>query len=258
MARQSALLPREHGAYAELGFPLITGLALGRPTVATLGFAIAALASFLAHEPVAVLLGVRGERVRAELASKARRRVAWLFALGVASGLAAMLLATRSTRLAALVPLALGAALIPAYASGRLKTLGSEILIIAALSAAVLPLALSAGVDWETAVASAAVWFVTFTLGTIAVHAIKARHKNSFGSRWTIAATPVLGSVVIGLGAWTALSTELPMGAALALLPAGLTTMLVGLVRVHPKRLKRVGWSLVVANSVALLLLVSL
>jgi hypothetical protein len=45
--RKRFLLPREHGAYAELGLPLVTGLALGRPGPASAALAVAALATLL-------------------------------------------------------------------------------------------------------------------------------------------------------------------------------------------------------------------
>lgn len=47
MTSKRSLLPREHGAYAELLFPLLTGLALGRPRPAAVGFALAAVLFFL-------------------------------------------------------------------------------------------------------------------------------------------------------------------------------------------------------------------
>ena len=258
MARYEALLPREHGAYAELAFPLITGVALGAPSVATLLFAVAALAFFFVHEPLAVLLGVRGQRLRDEFGAMARRRAAWLSVLGIGCGLAAMLTTTTQARLATMVPIAFGVALVPALSAGRLKTLGSELLVIAALSSTVIPLAVSGGETWQVAAAAAGVWFVTFALGTIAVHAIKSRHKETFGSKWTIPATPIFGVVTIALASWAAATGSTPVAVALALLPAGISTLAVGLTRVHPKRLKRVGWSLVGANTVALLLLISL
>ena len=61
MPKKPSLLPKEHGAYAELSFPLVTGLALGEPNLASFSLGLAAVLFFLANEPVAVLLGARGE-----------------------------------------------------------------------------------------------------------------------------------------------------------------------------------------------------
>jgi hypothetical protein len=200
---------------------------------------VAAIAFFLTYETVAVMAD------------------AMLLAVGLGCGVTAMWTASSSARIAAILPIGLGAALAPALLSGRLKTLASEVLVIAALSSCVLPLAVAGGSEWMLAGAGSLVWFVSFILGTIAVHAIKARHKPSFGSAWTVPATPVLGLVTVGAGALAALTAAVPANAALALLPAGAVTLFVGVVPIHPRRLKRVGWSLVAANVVALLLLLS-
>ncbi len=81
------LLPREHGAYAELGFPLLSGLVLGSPGAASWLFVAAAILLFLANEPLVILLGVRGRRAREEMGPAARRLVLGLGGLGAAAGL---------------------------------------------------------------------------------------------------------------------------------------------------------------------------
>ncbi|HRE13175.1 MAG TPA: YwiC-like family protein, partial [Usitatibacteraceae bacterium] len=84
------LIPREHGAYAELGFPLVAGLVLGRPGLAGWLFVLAAILLFLANESVVVLVGARGKRAREENGPAAKRTLAILGGLGVAAGLAAL------------------------------------------------------------------------------------------------------------------------------------------------------------------------
>ncbi|HTM10325.1 MAG TPA: YwiC-like family protein, partial [Verrucomicrobiae bacterium] len=59
---RSLLLPREHGAYAELGFTLSTGLALGDLTSAKILLAASLVLFFIVHEPLLILLGERGRR----------------------------------------------------------------------------------------------------------------------------------------------------------------------------------------------------
>ena len=44
--------PREHGAYVQLLAPLLAALVAGRPTVAAGAWCVAAIAGFLAHEPL--------------------------------------------------------------------------------------------------------------------------------------------------------------------------------------------------------------
>jgi hypothetical protein len=257
LARHESLLPREHGAYAELLFPLLTALLLGWPTLASACFAIATVAFFLLHEPVAVLSGTRGARVRTQMGARTRRRAAWLAALGGASGATGFLLAAPAARLAVALPLGFSLALIPALREGRLKTLASETLVIATLSSTVLPIAIASGSDPVMAATASLVWFLTFSLGTIAVHAIKARHKESFGSRWTIVATPIMGAITVGAGLFAASVYPVPTRAALTLVPAGAVALMVGLVHIHPRKLKTVGWTLVASNVIVLLLLIT-
>jgi hypothetical protein len=54
--------------------------------------------------------------------------------------------------------------------------------------------------------------------------------------------------MLVALASGTAGTVSWPIG--LALVPAALLTTAVGIVRVHPRHLKRVGWSLVAANTV--------
>ena len=86
MASRSSLLPREHGAYAELAFPLLTGVALGAPSLPVLALASAAVAFFLANEPVAILLGARGGRIKDQQGQRAKRRGLVLIGAGILLG----------------------------------------------------------------------------------------------------------------------------------------------------------------------------
>ena len=49
------LWPREHGAYAQLGFPLLSGLIYAGGEPGAVAFAAVAVCHFFAHEPLAVL-----------------------------------------------------------------------------------------------------------------------------------------------------------------------------------------------------------
>jgi len=236
---------------------LLTGLTLGRPSPAAICIAVSAIAFFLMHEPVAVLIGVRGTRARELWLTRARKRTAWLAAVGIGTGAAAMVLAPAEARLAALVPLGAGAVLLPAFSSGRLKTLMSEVFVIAALSATVLPMAVSSGVDWSRAWVASGVWFVTFLIGTLAVHAIKAKTGKSVGAKWAIPGTPVLGAVTVAVGFSAAVTQRLPLTASLALILAGLVGIVLSITPIHPRQLKRVGWTFVAWNLITWALLIS-
>src|SRR5688572_32010037 len=103
MARQRSLWPREHGAYAQLAAPLLTALVVVRPTVAAGLLAAAACCAFLANEPLLVVLGHRGKRMREQAGTRAARRLALLASLAAAMGIAGLVLAPHSLAIAALV-----------------------------------------------------------------------------------------------------------------------------------------------------------
>lgn len=249
------LLPREHGAYAELGFPLLSGLALGSPGAASLLFVAAAIGLFLANEPLLLRLGARGRRLQEELAAPARTRLVALASLGALAGLAALWLAPPPARALALVPAAFAALLVALVLAKNLKTLAGEIVAAAAFAAMHLPVAAAGGVSGLLLWGPAAMWFATTVVATLSVHAIKARVTGA--SRW-----------IVPLARWSAL-LALPGALALALwipewrrivLAASLPLVAVALVnvlRVSPKKLKPVGWALVAANAAAVAVLVT-
>jgi hypothetical protein len=255
MSTPRAVLPREYGAYAELAFPLVTAFLVGGVTIAGVCFTIAVVAGFLVREPMAVLNGVRGARLEASLRTPAKRAAWILVLLGLLGGGLGMVFAPAGVRPWAVIPAACAAVLAPALLRGRPKTLAAEIVVALALATMILPVGLSGRLGVETALVASAVWAVSFILATLAVHAIKARAKPDLGATWAIRVTPVLagaaavaglGGAVMGLWPWTA-------GA--AVVPAAVLVMAALGLRTHPRRLKRVGWSLVGANVVTLVLL---
>lgn len=64
ITRHSRLYPKEHGAYAILGVPLATALFIVGLMPVTVLLSIATITAFLAHEPLLILAGGRGTRVR--------------------------------------------------------------------------------------------------------------------------------------------------------------------------------------------------
>ena len=262
-----SLLPREHGAYAELAFPLVTGLSLAPPTSAALALAGAAVALFLVHEPLAIALGLRGQRLKDHFRKRAPPRVASLLVAGLILAAVSWRMSEGRIWPSILVPLAPVAILIPLVLSGRQKTLAGEILVITAFSGLVLPLVaasgaasgFSSGFNPVTAQGAAVVWWVSFFLGTLEVHAIKARHKDTGRSRWTRWTrwgSPLASALVVTLCLAGVFMLREEVGSpALALLFPAASILILGFLRIHPRRLKRVGWTLVAANLVALSIL---
>lgn len=288
MSRKPTLLPKEHGAYAELAFPLVTGLALGgRPSLSAFALGSAAVAFFLAHEPLAILLGARGKRLRDQLGERARKRGAALLGAGIGLGVVGILGAGVSVWPAILGPVVAGSLLVPMVVAGRHKSVVGELLVVTAFTTLILPVGAASGADAGRAMAGMGMWWVSFGLGTLEVHAIKARHKDTGRSAWTRWASPmasgltVLCALAAGLGsvgfpgdagsrAGTDLQFLVAMGggldrvsaavpylgrSAMALLSPALAILILSLARIHPRHLKRVGWTLVGANSLALLVL---
>jgi len=255
MSTSQAILPREYGAYAELAFPLLSAFLAGGVTGAGGCFTLAVISWFLVREPLAVLNGVRGKRLEASLGRPARRAAWVLGALGAVGALGGMLLATPAARLWALVPGACAALLAPSLLRGRPKTLGAEILVALALAGMVLPIGLAGQMRLAWGLQAAAVWAASFMLATLAVHAIKARVKPDLGAAWTVRVTPVLAAATAAAGVAGAMTDRWPWLVGLAVLPAAGLVLVALALGTHPRRLKRVGWSLVGANVVALVLL---
>ena len=254
----SGLLPREHGAYAQLGFPLLTGLVYARGAGGAIGFAVAAIALFLAHEPVAILAGVRGKRLQEQLARPARRRV-WTLGGAAALGLVAAIgLAPPRAWLAAGLPGGLALLLLPLLGTRKLKSIPAEILVAAVFSTSTIPLALCGPATWAAAGMAAAVWFAAVLPAIFSVHGIKVAFKGKEEGRWTVVAAPASAGLVVAAGLLAA-ATLGPHGLdALAALPPALAVLALSWVRPHPKHLKRVGWTMVAADTATLALLLML
>lgn len=254
----SGLMPREHGAYAQLGFPLLTGLLYAGARPGSLAFAVVALAAFLAHEPMAVIMGMRGIRLRDALVGPARRRLWLLAGVGaVAAGAAAFLAPGRAWQ-AALVPAVPGLILIPLFFTGRIKTIAGEAVAAVAFTAALLPVALSGPATVAEAWVAAAVWLGAVLPAIVSVHAVKASHKGRPRGRWLAPAAPALAVLAAMTGVAAATWLPYPAVRALAVLPPALAVVGVGVVRPHPRHLKRIGWTMVAAYGLTVVLLVAL
>lgn len=247
-------MPREYGAYAELAFPLATALVAGGASIASTMFALAAGAGFLLHEPVAIVRGGRGARLREALARRAHARIRWLVALGAAAGAAALFAAPKSARVGAAFPAVCALLLVAPVARGREKTLGAELLMAAALAGMLAPVGLSAGLHPRFVAVATFVWFASFGLATLLVHAIKALGTGATRP-WTRTATPILAVGVVGAAAVAATLGSVPRAAGLAVLPTAVVATAAVAARVGPRRLRQVGWTLVAADGMTLVLL---
>jgi hypothetical protein len=252
-------MPREHGAYAQLGFPLVTGLIYSGGAPGAVAFAVAAIAFFLAHEPLAIIAGTRGKRLQEQHRGAARRRILFLGAAAAAGLVAAIGLAPARAWMGAVLPAGIALLLLPLLGTRQIKSVPAEILVAVVFSGSVLPLALSGPAGWGEAALAAAIPAI------LAVHAIKANQTGRPEGRWTLAAAPVaaalaaLAGVAVGLfgDAWI-VGDGSTLRDALAVLPPAIATLVVGIVLPHARHLRRVGWTMVAADALALALLLIL
>ena len=238
------LWPREHGAYAEVFFPLGTALALGRPTLPSVALCVAIITAFLAHEPALILLGARGGALQREAGARARAQGSWLGVASLAAGALGLAVAAPAVlwSTAALLPV-VGVA-VALTLSAREKSLPGETLIGLLLAFAAVPVSLGAGSSLRVALQAATAWSVVFLIGTATVHALLARKKRGAiaPSRAMLALCALLSAAAV----FCALSDNgrWPMAATPMLLVSA-AALLFGL---PPKRLKLLGWAMLFAH----------
>jgi len=207
-----SLWPREHGAYAQLAAPLLAALVAAPPALAGALFAIAAVAGFLANEPLLVLLGHRGPRARQTLGTRARRRLALLAAIAVVGGIAGLAIAAPAARLACVVPGGLAVALVGCAWTRTQHSLAGELVACLALPAAALPVAVAAGAPIAHGLAISGAWSLGFACTVLAVHRVIARHRRPAGL--------VDGALVVGLAATAVVARSLGLAPAAPLVLA--------------------------------------
>jgi hypothetical protein len=242
MPRSRSLLPREHGAYAQLGAPLIAALAMRVPTAAAICLALAATCAFLANEPLLVVLGHRGRRARAVNGPRARRLLAALGFAAAGLGIAGLVLADATTRL-----FALGAAgpcaalLVLAWRRGQ-HSLGGEVVAAIALPALAAPVAVASGVAAADALVVWLAWAAGYAAAVVAVHRVIARHRAPRATLDVVLALALAVTVVAAVA--LAVSVRLVLVA----LPLVVTAALVIARPPRANRLRAIGVVLVAAS----------
>lgn len=254
------MLPREHGAYGQLLLPLATALAISGLHVSPILTAIAALAAFVAHEPLVVLLGGRGVRARRELQ---RSAIAWLsVSAGVAivAGIAAVASAPTHVRGLFAWPLVPAAVLGILLLTGREKSTLGEIVSAIAFASVTIPIGAAAASSPFRAFIIAFTFASLFILSTLGVRIVVLTTRGGGDphavrvARLQFAAAIAVISVGIPFAALTEFRTAV---AALAILP-GVAVSTVLAVRPPPaRRLRTVGWTLLSTSAFLAIALVS-
>jgi hypothetical protein len=144
--QSTRLYPKEHGAYAILGVPLVTALFIVGLTPVTALLSIATVAAFLTHEPLLLLAGVRGPRARAA-APQAGRILFGRLAMAIVCGAAAFWGANSVARVGMMVCLVFAVGEIVASATGNSRTLAAQILALAGLALPSAVVLAAGGID---------------------------------------------------------------------------------------------------------------
>lgn len=253
------MLPKEHGAYGQLAFPLVTSLVVAGPARASVLTAAAVVALFLAHEPMLVLLGHRGARVRA-----ADRQRAWwwqnaMLIIGTAAAILALDATPASLRWTFLLPLVPAAWVGYAAIHGQERTSTGETAAAVAFAAAAVPICAAAG-SLATGAAIALAFALLFVTATLAVRVIILRTRRG-GDPRAVRRTRAAAFAIAGTGALIALAAAsdglVTWGAVAATLPGVLFVSSLAAFPPPAARLKKVGWSLVAVSALTALLLIA-
>lgn len=252
------MLPREHGAYSQMALPLATAYLVCGVTVPALLTGGAVILGFLAHEPLMVLLGRRGVRVRDEAAVHARRSLMMVGAAMIAVGIAAIVRTPAAARPWFVLPLVPATVVAIGVLRKQEKSGPAEIAVALAFSLAAAPVALAAGAPVATALSIAVAFAVVFVAGVLTVRVailkVRAGGNPRAVRRTRVALVLIMAIALAGLGA-AAAYTMLPWAPAAAIVPGAVVAIAFAF-RSAPPRLKAVGWTLMSASAAAAAMLI--
>jgi hypothetical protein len=254
-----SLLPREHGAYGQVTFPLLTALIVAGPTAAGLCVGAAAVMGFLAHEPLLVLLGRRGVRARAEQERAARLRFAVTGAIALVAGVLAALALPADARWSLLLPVVPAGVLLVAIAAQSEKSILGEAAAAVAFSSIAVPVCLAGGLPTGVALAVSIVFAAIFLSGTLAVRGVILAVRgggNPRMARATRLSTVLLAAAVAAALVVAASRALVPWAATVAVCPGLIAGIWIATFPPSPAQLRTVGWTLVATSTAAVLILV--
>lgn len=256
----TSLWPREHGAYGQVIFPIVTAVTVTGVSVGGTLLAIAVVAGFLAHEPAMLLLGHRGPRAKREQGRAAHR---WLAAC-VGAGVSATVLAIRWLPARAVWSLAVPAvpalALAIAMLRNREKTWYGETAAALAFSGVAVPMMLATGAPVARAVAVALPFALLFVTTTLAVRVVILRVRGggdpaaSAATRRATLMLAVCSTMLLALATSRAIVAPSLLVSAM---PGLLGASVLAWRPPSPTQLRRVGWTLVSLSLLTCVLVVA-
>ena len=248
------LFPREHGAYGQLLFPLVSALLIGHPSAGAYLLSASAVAAFLAHEALLVVLGQRGKRAMREEGVDARRSLALFGGFCAVTGTVSLVVASLEALSYLLVTLILGALVAVAIVTHRERSTGGELLAAAALSSLSLPVAVAGSVPQVAALTLCIVFAAVFVSATVGVRAMIGRVSRAKGP--SRGASAMLTVVIMAALAAAAQGNRLAPVAPFAALPVCAVCLGISVRPPSPTYLRPVGWALVGATAITAVILV--
>lgn len=237
------LLPREQGAYVQLGISLTLGLALGQGALAAWGQALLTALLFLASGPMRALMDDRGSGSARLAKARAKRLLPLLGAFALPVALFTWRNASWPLGRSLIVPATLASLLAGLILAKREHTGLGELVAAWALASAAYPVAVLGGADPHVAGRSGLALAGMQSIGTMTVRACLAS--------WRRNGNPLLRWLPLGLGLVAlAVFFRLPFShrIALAMVP---NTLLAAWMLVFPPasgRMKPLGWALTGAS----------
>jgi hypothetical protein len=248
-----SLWPKEHGAYGQLVFPLITAFAVAGVSAGGNWTALAVFAGFLAHEPAALVFGLRGPRARRQMGSSAVTWLLVLFVGGSMAALAAFWTIEPFVRWSLAVPAIPAVVLAVAMLRHREKSWYGEASAALAFSGAAVPVTMAAGGTLETAAMVAIPFALLFVSTTLAVRIVILNVRGGGNPRAAAATRNATVAVITSAAALLVLASLTGVLSSSILLAAAPGLVTAGAIAIRPPppaRLRRVGWTLVAVSVV--------
>ncbi|WP_231617301.1 YwiC-like family protein [Novipirellula aureliae] len=234
--------PKEHGAYAILIIPVLTSFAAVGVSWVGVFVAAASVAGFLAHEPLLVMIGHRGQRARRS-ATTASRYLLTLTVICIASGVASLISGNVAVRVALIGCVVLATLSFGVAFAGRHRTPLGQTAGVIGLSAPCVPILLAGGMGTGDALKTWVVWLLGFAATTLAVRSVIAfqKHRNRM-LHWT--GLTAISVFPLSMFVWWMDANDW----VLPVIPMVLASWYLMIQPPPAKRLKQIGWSLVGAT----------
>ena len=254
------LLPKEHGAYGQVTLPLVTALGAAGVSTAGLLLTAGAVAAFVAHEPAAILLGLRGARTSHEHGAAAMLCLAFCVGITTIAGVLSLFTIEREVRWSIAVPFAPAVLLGIATIRGREKSWYGELSAALAFAGLAVPVSMAAGASLNAAAAVAVPFALLFITSTLAVRTVILRVRGGGNAR-AAAATRRSAFAVTAVGAaclvWLRAVEVLTASTLVASTPGLLTALVITARPPQPTRLRTIGWTLVAVSVLTAVIVVA-